>query len=422
VTIVNGDLFQEESSMDAVSDVVADTSEQQVVGAKPIDVAPIWIAPMARRIIWQVIWIGLGMTIVVLCLLKARGLVSTLVVAFFFGIAMDPAVTMLNVRRKWKRGTATAAVFFGVVASVVVLIAVLIPAIASVSSRLSSRLPGWISSAEKTFHIHILSGSASSDASAALKDSINAWVSSHASQVLGLASSSFGLVFQFFTIAMFTFYFAADAPRIRRAVLQRMSPERQARLGWAWDVAIQQTGGYFYSRLLLMIVNGLLFFAVMVVVGVPWLIALPLSVFQGFVSEFIPAVGTYLGAGIPILITLGLQGAVPAIVLLAWTLIYQQVENYWLAPKISAKTMEINGGVAFAAALAGGAIAGPMGAFMALPMAAMVTSFVKHFVVRYPLAYRSAYDADLPDPAADSGPAALSSEDADRPTVAQSAG
>ncbi len=141
-----------------------------------------------------------------------------------------------------------------------------------------------------------------------------------------------------------------------------------------------------------MIVNGGLFFFVMLVVGVPWLIALPLAVFEGFVAEFIPAVGTYIGAAVPIIVSLGLQGLVPAVVLLIWTVIYQQVENYWLSPRISAKTMEINGGVAFGSALAGGAIAGPMGAFMALPVAAWITSFVKHYGASYPLVYRSPYD------------------------------
>ena len=205
------------------------------------------------------------------------------------------------------------------------------------------------------------------------------------------------MVFQFFTIAMFTFYFAADAPRIRQSILRRVPPGRQERLGWAWDTAITQTGGYFYSRLLLMIVNGGLFFFVMLLVGVPWLIALPLSVFEGFVAEFIPAVGTYIGAAVPVLVTAGLQGLAPAAILIVWTVVYQQIENYWLSPRVSAHTMEINGGIAFGSALAGGAIAGPMGAFMALPIAALVTSFLRNFSRKYPLVYRSPYDDPVPE-------------------------
>ena len=141
-----------------------------------------------------------------------------------------------------------------------------------------------------------------------------------------------------------------------------------------------------------MIINGGLFFFAMLLVGVPWLIALPLAVFEGFVAEFIPAVGTYLGAAIPVVVTLGLQGIVPAVILVVWTVLYQQIENYWLSPKVSAQTMEINGGIAFGSALAGGAIAGPMGAFMALPIAALVTSFLKNFSRTYPLVYVSPYD------------------------------
>ena len=95
----------------------------------------------------------------------------------------------------------------------------------------------------------------------------------------------------------------------------------------------------------------------------------------------------------PLLIAL-LNDPPHAIWVIVFLVIYQQLENYFLSPKISAKTMEINGGVAFGSALAGGAIGGPMLAFMSLPIAALVTSFVKNFSRRYPLAYFSPYDGD----------------------------
>jgi predicted PurR-regulated permease PerM len=159
-----------------------------------------------------------------------------------------------------------------------------------------------------------------------------------------------------------------------------------------------------------LLINATLFFFVMVAVGVPWLIALPLAVFQGFFAEFIPVVGTYIGVAIPALVTLGIEGVWQALVLVAWTAIYQQIENYWLSPKLSAQSMEINGGVAFGSALAGGAIAGPMGAFMAMPVAALITSFVKNYVPRYPLAYRSAYDPDETDPSVPAAEVAMQEE------------
>jgi predicted PurR-regulated permease PerM len=356
----------------------------------PLSTAPPWLLPVIRFTVRHVIIVGLLTTVLVLMLLQARSLVSVLVISLFFGIAMDPAVTALHARRGWPRGAATALVFLVVVTSVVLLFAVLVPAIVQVVGEIGSKLPGWITSLQDATGVRLPADVTS--ASTDLEGTVASWLQDHATTVLGLASTGFGAVFQFFTIAMFTFYFAADAPRVRRAFLVRLPPARQERLGWAWDTAVQQTGGYFYSRLLLMIVNGALFFVVLLLVGVPPLVALPLAVFEGFVAEFIPAVGTYIGAAIPLIVVLGTQGAVPAVVVLVWTVLYQQVENYWLAPKISAKTMEINGGVAFGAALAGGAVAGPMGAFMALPVAALITSFVSHYVRKYPLSYQSAYD------------------------------
>ncbi len=364
-------------------------------GGRTIDSAPPWLLPVIRHTIWRIVWVGLGMAVLVLSLLQARGLISTLVIALFFSIAMEPAVNRLHTGRGWSRGRAAGVVFLVVVVSVVLLITVLIPALVQVAEQVGAKIPGWVDGIERTFGVTL--GSSTSDLGEQIDSAIRAWLQDNAGQVLGIASSTIGVVFQFLTTATFTLYFAADAPKIRRALLVRLPPARQQRVGWAWDTAIEQTGGYFYSRLVLLVINAALFFFVMVVVGVPWLIALPLSVFQGFFAEFIPVVGTYIGAAVPALVTLGLQGVWQALVLVGWTLVYQQIENYWLSPRLSARSMEINGGVAFGSALAGGAIAGPMGAFMAMPVAAMVTSFVKNYGPHYELVYRSPYDAAVPD-------------------------
>jgi predicted PurR-regulated permease PerM len=192
--------------------------------------------------------------------------------------------------------------------------------------------------------------------------------------------------------------------------MSRMPPHRQKVFGWVWDTAVEQTGGYFYSRILLMLINGGLFFVAMLIVGMPLLYAIPLAIFEGFVAEFIPAIGTYLGAAIPILLALVVLGLPEALILLVWVLIYQQAENYWLSPKISSNTMELNGAVAFGAALAGGAIAGPMGAFAALPVAALITSIIKNTGKSYDVVYQSEYDSDgaLPTARGTGGDAATS--------------
>ena len=219
----------------------------------------------------------------------------------------------------------------------------------------------------------------------------------------GSFATGIGLIFSAMTIALFTFYFTADHQRIEQLVLSMFSRTVRSDSGGRLTQAIEQTGGYFYSRILLTGINGFGFFFTMVLVGLPVVIAIPLAIFAGFVSEFIPAIGTYIGGAVPVMMTLALQGFVQALIVLAYVLIYQQVENYWLSPKLSAKTMTLNGGVAFGAALAGGAIAGPMGAFMALPIAALITSFLSHYRTEHEVVYTSIYDSPEEFEAADAG-------------------
>ena len=354
---------------------------------------PAWVMPAARRIIWRVVLVVLGVLVLLAMASRTRSLLSMLFVALFFGIAMEPAVNHLHMKRGMKRGAATGLVFVISAVFLVTLTFIMIPGLINVAGEISANLKAAIPKINSQFGTDFPT-SKTDPAFASAEQNVKDWIQTNASDIMGFAGNTIGLIFQFFTIAMFAFYFAADAPRIRRAILRKFPPAHQQRLGWAWDTAIEQTGGYLYSRMLLMVINGGLFFFVMMLVGVDWKIALPMSIFEGFLAEFIPAIGTYIGAAVPILLTWGIQGISAAVILLVWTLIYQQLENYFLSPKISARTMEINGGIAFGAAMAGGAIGGPMLAFMSLPIAALITSFMKNFSRRYPLAYFSPYDGD----------------------------
>jgi predicted PurR-regulated permease PerM len=236
------------------------------------------------------------------------------------------------------------------------------------------------------------------------KEFLGQWSDTLIGAASDVVSTGVGFVFSVATIATFTFYIAADFPRLLRGFLSWFSPARQQRLGWTIDESITQVGAYLYSRLLLTAINGLGFFGVMAAVGVPVGLAIPLAIFGGFVSEFIPGIGTYIGGAIPIALTLAIQGLVPALIVLGYVLVYQQIENYWLSPKISAKTMELNAGLAFGSALAGGALFGPMGAFMALPVAALICSFIKNYRHGHEVVYRSPYaEDDRSPPGAETG-------------------
>ena len=357
---------------------------------------PVTRIQFTGKTIWQVI----GAVLLTLGGLWAMGQMRTLlwmlILSFFFSLALQPGVNWCVQRYGWRRGSAVGAIYgLGFLAGAL-LILILIPAIAQLAQSIGESGSEWIATGSAwlsdTFGVEFPSQGTGEDISQSTSQILEDWAKGAVGNLVGLATSGVAFIFNLATIAMFTFYFTADAPRFQRTVLSHMSPESQQRVGWTWDEAIKQTGGYFYSRSLLMLINSTGFFFTMVLVGMPVGLALPLAIFGGFVSVFIPAIGTYIGAAIPILVTLAIQGWVAALVVLAYALIYQQIENYWLSPKISSKTMALNGAVAFGAALAGGAIAGPMGAFMALPVAALIMSFSSNFTKSYDIVYHSPND------------------------------
>ncbi len=351
---------------------------------------------VSTKTLWKIVGVGVLVVLGFIVLERARDLVAMLIISMFFSLALVPLVERLHHKRGWKRGAAVGAVYAAGALFMLVMVVFLIPMMVQVAQSIGDNWSTWMDNlnswANDTFNVSISdlkdANAAGEDASGAAED----WGKQALGGFLGALSTGIGLIFSAMTIALFTFYFTVDYVRIQRIVLSWFSPAQQQRLGWTWDQAVEQTGGYFYSRMILMLINGTGFFFVMVLVGLPVLFAIPLAIFAGFVSEFIPAVGTYIGGAVPVLLTLAVEGFAQALVVLGYVLIYQQIENYWLSPKLSSQTMTLNGGVAFGAALAGGAIAGPMGAFMALPVAALITSFLSHYRKPQDVVYHSLYE------------------------------
>ncbi len=172
------------------------------------------------------------------------------------------------------------------------------------------------------------------------------------------------VLFQLLTIALFTFYLVADGPRLRRAILSVLPQERQVEVLRVWEIAIDKTGGYIYSRALLAFFSTIVHWIAFAVIGIPF--PLPLALWVGLMSQFIPTIGTYIAGALPIVIAL-IDKPIDAVWVLGVILVYQQIENYLLAPPIQAETLDIHPGVAFGGVIAGASILGPVGALLALP-------------------------------------------------------
>ena len=191
------------------------------------------------------------------------------------------------------------------------------------------------------------------------------------------------LIFQGFTLILFTFYFSAEGPRFRRFVASLFPTERQHIITNVWETAIKKTGGYVVSRLMLAIISAFFTCIFLALIGVPYW--LPLGIWVGVISQFIPTVGTYLGGALPVLIAL-LNDPIDAIWVIIFVIGYQQIENYFFSPRISSRTMEIHPAVAFGAVIVGGSMFGPWGALVSIPAVASLQALFDTYGRRYELA------------------------------------
>jgi len=124
-------------------------------------------------------------------------------------------------------------------------------------------------------------------------------------------------------------------------------------------------------------------------IGLPYW--LPLAIWTGVVAQFVPTIGTYIAIILPVLVGLLSDRPVTGVIALVWALLYQQVENLTIEPRISAKAVDVNPAVSFGAVLLGAALFGVAGAFLAVPVVAMMLALLDIYGKRYELVT----DADL---------------------------
>jgi predicted PurR-regulated permease PerM len=308
---------------------------------------------------------------------------TIILMALFLSFALEPAVQWF-VNRGWRRGAATGLMLGLVFLAGVFLLALIVPAVVTGFKQLFESAPQLVDRFVGWLHLIGIKNVSTDNLIQELQNNADKVISAAqgiaGGLILGVASSILGALFKVATVGLFTFYFVAEGPKLRRAILSMTPPERQERLLFVWEQAITQTGGYFYSRLLLAVINGSGMYVVLRANGVPF--AAPLAIFEGIVAEFIPIIGTYIGGALPILVAF-LTSPAAGIWAAGYIVVYQQLENYILSPRLTAKTMSLHPAIAFAAALIGGAIGGLLAAFLALPVAGVLQAAIIEYSKPY---------------------------------------
>ncbi|HET9543388.1 MAG TPA: AI-2E family transporter [Acidimicrobiales bacterium] len=341
------------------------------------DAMPPWIP---RAILW---FFGTGLAIVVAwwLVVRLRGLLVMLLVALFLSFALEPAVNWMA-ERGWRRGAATLTVMFVLLIAGAIFVWAMGAVLVNQVTDFVDEAPRYIEDAEDWFNDTFDADVDFEDLIAEFQEggSAQEFAAKLGGNIVSAGATVVAVLFQMLTIALFTFYLVADGPRLRRAILSVLPPDRQVEVLRVWEIAIDKTGGYIYSRGILAFFSTLVHWIAFAVIGIPF--PLPLAIWVGLISQFVPTIGTYIAGALPIVIAL-IDKPIDALWVLAVILVYQQIENYLLAPPIQAETMDIHPAVAFGGVIAGASILGPIGALLALPAAATLQAFVSTYVRRH---------------------------------------
>lgn len=331
------------------------------------------------RWIWRAVaifWTGFLATVVLRELWHSLyGLMVLLLVALFLSLAIEPGVNRLAARG-WRRGSATAVILLGVFLILVVFMAAIGALVGQQIADLLGDSETYVNRTVNFLNDNFGTQIDAGQVISSLQDpngAVQRFIDSQQSRVVDISVTALGLVVQTLSVMLFTFYLVADGPRLRRSICSRLSPIRQRKVLATWDLAIEKTGGYLYSRALLAGLSSVFHWVVLQTIGTRAPVAMALWV--GVISQFLPVIGTYIAGALPVLVTF-IDSPQRALAVLIAVLVYQQLENYLIVPRVTARTMNLHPAIAFGSAIAGGAVMGAVGAVLAIPGAAMVQALL----------------------------------------------
>jgi predicted PurR-regulated permease PerM len=301
-------------------------------------------------------------------LYAVRDILVLVVIAMFIAVSLDPAVRWL-IRKGLHRSHAVTIVILVALVLFGVFVWSIVPPLVDQGGKLFADLPGYLRrlpQESRTFR-ELSARYNLTNRLSALAATLPAKV---ASSAVAFARQFFGALLSTLTVAVLTIYFMSDMPRIRRGLVRLFPHRRRPQVADIINVVVDKVGAYMIGNLIISLFAGLSTFMCLEAVRVPF--ALPLAITVA-VTDLIPLIGATLGAALCVLVTFFTVDLWPAgVVVLAFFIVYQQVENYLIAPRVLRNTVDLSSLAVLLVALIGGSVLGVVGALMAIPIAAAV--------------------------------------------------
>ncbi len=295
-------------------------------------------------------------------------------VGIFLGLVFEYPVRFVMAKTGMSRGLAATVTVLGTAVAVTVLaLLLLVPFVGGVRDYLQD-LPATVESLRDSGELDSVGDSGAAENVQAGAESISASVPDAITAMLGIAGSFFSVFLAAFTILFICLFLLTDIGNLKRALASMLVPGEDERWLAVWERVTESVSRWAIGVVVIATIAG-------TTQGITaWLLgssyALGIAVIAGLL-DMIPNIGATIAGFILVPTLWAEEGLVAAIIMLVVVLVYQQVENNILTPKIQGKAVALSGFFIIVSVTLFGALLGVLGALTAVPLAATVQIFVQ---------------------------------------------
>ena len=318
------------------------------------------------------IWLGHQVLVV-------SSTIILIVVAAFLAVGLNPLVEFF-MRRGLKRSWSVVVVIALVVVALALFLVAIVPVISDQVTQLAKNAPTWLDQLQHNSQVEKLDEQYDIIAKAKQYIADGNFASAAFGGVLGIGIAVLGALFNAFIITVLTLYFLSSLPKTKAAMYRLAPASRRPRVSLLGDQILSNVGSYVSGAFIVAVAAGLSSLVFLFVVGLgEYAVALAFVV---ALLDVIPMIGATIGAVIVVAIGFATDPKI-GIACLIFYVIYQQVENYVIYPRVMSRSVDIPGAVIVIAALVGAGLLGVVGALLAIPTAAAILLLTKEvFIAR----------------------------------------
>jgi predicted PurR-regulated permease PerM len=341
-------------------------------------VIPERLVRFRARTILAILGIVLTVSIGLQLIWLARGILTWVVIALFLALALNPAVEWL-VRRGFKRGYAVAAVFLAALLLIAGIASLFVPTLVDEINGFRNALPGYVDD--------VTHGRGPLGRFADRYDLVervrNAVEGGGISRVLGVSGVAVSVakgivtaIVAIVTITFLTFFMLLEGPQWMERFYSLLPDAQRPRAERIGQQIYRTVGGYVTGNLFISLIAGVSATIVLLLLGVPYAVALGLIV---AILDLVPLAGATLAA--IIVSTVAFITSIPdGIIVVVFFVVYQQIENHFLQPVVYSRTVQLSPLAILISVLIGAELAGVLGALAAIPVAGTLQVLILEWI------------------------------------------